>query len=161
EDTPASVQDKFKRAKAAQLKWAKTPLKERLDAIRRFRDIAKEKREKLAAILTSEMGKPISQARNELNALTGRIDFFLDHTEKTIGKEIVLSDTAQKLEEAITHEPLGVVANISAWNYPYFVGSNVFVPALLTGNTVLYKPSEFATLTGLAIEEMLHEAGIP
>ena len=51
----------------------------------------------------------------------------------------------------IRHEPLGVVANVSAWNYPYFVGSNVFVPALLTGNAVLYKPSEFATLTGLRI----------
>lgn len=161
EDTPASVQDKFKRAKSAQAKWVKTPLKERIEAIRRFRDATKDRREKLATILTSEMGKPISQSRNELNALTGRIDFFLDHTEKTIGKEVVLSDTTQKLEEAITHEPLGVVANISAWNYPYFVGSNVFVPALLTGNTVLYKPSEFATLTGLAIQEMLHDAGIP
>jgi len=54
-----------------------------------------------------------------------------------------------------------VIANISAWNYPYFVGSNVFVPALIAGNAVLYKPSEFATLTGLHIAEMLHEAGIP
>jgi acyl-CoA reductase-like NAD-dependent aldehyde dehydrogenase len=54
-----------------------------------------------------------------------------------------------------------VVANISAWNYPYFVGSNVFVPALIAGNAVLYKPSEFATLTGLHIAEMLHEAGVP
>jgi acyl-CoA reductase-like NAD-dependent aldehyde dehydrogenase len=65
------------------------------------------------------------------------------------------------MEEVIAHEPLGVVANISAWNYPYFVGANVFVPALAAGNTVLYKPSEFATLTGLAIARLLHEAGIP
>ena len=161
EDTASSIQGKFGRAKAAQPTWAKTPLKERLDAIRRFRDAAKEQRDKLAATMTSETGKPISQSRNELNSLTGRVDFFLEHTEKTIGKEIVLSDMSQKLEEAITHEPLGVVANISAWNYPYFVGSNVFVPALLTGNTVLYKPSEFATLTGLAIQDLLHGAGIP
>ena len=61
----------------------------------------------------------------------------------------------------ITYEPLGLVGNISAWNYPYFVGSNVFVPALLAGNAVLYKPSEFATLTGLAITEAMHEAGVP
>jgi acyl-CoA reductase-like NAD-dependent aldehyde dehydrogenase len=54
-----------------------------------------------------------------------------------------------------------VIANISAWNYPYFVGSNVFVPALAAGNAVLYKPSEFATLTGLKIAEMLHAAGVP
>ena len=50
---------------------------------------------------------------------------------------------------------------MSAWNYPYFVGANVFVPALATGNTVLYKPSEFATLTGLAIARLLHESGVP
>jgi acyl-CoA reductase-like NAD-dependent aldehyde dehydrogenase len=65
------------------------------------------------------------------------------------------------MDEAVSYEPLGVVANISAWNYPYFVGSNVFVPALLAGNTVLYKPSEFAAMTGLAIAKMLHESGVP
>ena len=75
--------------------------------------------------------------------------------------EKVFADATQKLEERISHEPLGVIANISAWNYPYFVGGNVFVPALLAGNAVLYKPSEFATLTGLHIAEMLIAAGIP
>jgi acyl-CoA reductase-like NAD-dependent aldehyde dehydrogenase len=65
------------------------------------------------------------------------------------------------ITERISHEPLGVVGNISAWNYPYYVGSNVFVPALLTGNAVLYKPSEYATLTGLEIARLLHEAGVP
>jgi acyl-CoA reductase-like NAD-dependent aldehyde dehydrogenase len=65
------------------------------------------------------------------------------------------------MHERITHEPLGVIANISAWNYPYFVGANVFVPALLAGNSVLYKPSEYATLTGLEIGNLLHAAGVP
>ena len=65
------------------------------------------------------------------------------------------------MEERITLEPLGVVANISAWNYPWFVGANVFVPALLAGNTVLYKPSEYAALTGLEIARLLHESGVP
>src|SRR5207237_7612178 len=60
-----------------------------------------------------------------------------------------------------THEPLGVIANVSAWNYPYYVGSNVFLPALLAGNAVLYKPSEFASLTGLAITKLLHKADVP
>jgi acyl-CoA reductase-like NAD-dependent aldehyde dehydrogenase len=71
----------------------------------------------------------------------------------------VFSDAA--MTERIDHDPLGVVANISAWNYPYFVGGNVFVPALLTGNAVLYKPSEFATLTGRHIDRLLHAAGVP
>jgi acyl-CoA reductase-like NAD-dependent aldehyde dehydrogenase len=73
----------------------------------------------------------------------------------------VFTDSETGLVEKITHEPLGVIANISAWNYPYFVGSNVFIPALLAGNAVLYKPSEFASLTGLAITRLLHESGVP
>ena len=65
------------------------------------------------------------------------------------------------LVEKISFEPLGIIANISAWNYPYFVGTNVFIPALLTGNAVLYKPSEFATLTGLKIAELMEKSGVP
>jgi acyl-CoA reductase-like NAD-dependent aldehyde dehydrogenase len=65
------------------------------------------------------------------------------------------------MREQIQHEPLGLVANISAWNYPWFVGCNVILPALLTGNAVLYKPSEYATLSGLEIARLLHEAGVP
>jgi acyl-CoA reductase-like NAD-dependent aldehyde dehydrogenase len=63
--------------------------------------------------------------------------------------------------ERVTIEPIGVVAHVSAWNYPYFVGLNTIVPALLAGNTVLYKPSELATLTGLRLVDMLHRAGVP
>src|SRR5881398_226332 len=107
------------------------------------------------------MGKPIRQSTNELAALQGRIDFFLQHTAAAIADEVVQSAGQPPLEERIRYEPLGVVANISAWNYPYFVGSNVFVPALLTGNAVLYKPSEFATMTGRHIAETMHEAGVP
>ena len=65
------------------------------------------------------------------------------------------------MHEQITHEPLGVVANISAWNYPWFVGCNVFVPALLTGNAVLYKPSRVRHADGPAHRRLLHEAGVP
>ena len=64
------------------------------------------------------------------------------------------------IQEKISYEPLGVVCNISAWNYPYLVGVNVFIPALLGGNSVLYKPSEYATLTGLEIERLLKLGGL-
>jgi acyl-CoA reductase-like NAD-dependent aldehyde dehydrogenase len=96
-----------------------------------------------------------------LNGVLARIDFFVNHASKVLKEEVVFADRGEKLEEKITFEPLGVVANISAWNYPYFVGANIFVPALLTGNAVLYKPSEFATLTGLEIAKMLHASGVP
>ena len=158
-DDAASVAAKFARARQAQPMWAATPLAERSAAIRRFRAAVEHELETLARTLTQEVGKPLQQSKNELDGFLGRIDFFLAEVEKTIAPETVLADGA--MTERIDHDPLGVVANVSAWNYPYFVGGNVFVPALLTGNSVLYKPSEFATLTGLHVERLLHAAGIP
>jgi acyl-CoA reductase-like NAD-dependent aldehyde dehydrogenase len=159
DDTPASVVEKYARARAAQPAWAATPIATRLSTIRRFRDLLVERKDELALTLTRETGKPIAQSKNELTAMPGRIDFFLENTEDVLADETVVGTGATT--EVISHEPLGVVANVSAWNYPWFVGSNVFVPALLTGNTVLYKPSEHATLTGLAIAKLLAEAGVP
>ena len=157
----AAVAAACRRARAAQPAWAATPLAARADAIRRFRALAVERAEPLARTLTLEVGKPITQARRELAGLLPRIDFFLAAVEGALADEVVLASPADGLEERIAREPLGLVANVSAWNYPWYVGANVFLPALLTGNAVLYKPSEFATLTGLAIAELLHEAGIP
>jgi acyl-CoA reductase-like NAD-dependent aldehyde dehydrogenase len=161
EDTPDSVARAFARLKSAQPGWAATPLETRLAAIGRFRDLVTANKDSLALTLTREMGKPLAQAKNELSALPGRIDFFLAKTAGVLREESVLSEADGSLDEVIAHEPLGVVANISAWNYPWFVGSNVFVPALLTGNALLYKPSEHASLTGRRIAELLHEAGVP
>src|SRR5262245_38744455 len=158
-DDAASVATKAAAARAAQPRWAATPLPERLAAIGRFRAAIVAELEALATTLTREVGKPITQSRNELNGLLPRIDFFVAQTEAAIADEPVFDDGGMR--ELIGHVPLGVVANVSAWNYPYFVGCNVIVPALLTGNAVLYKPSENATLTGLHIARLLHEAGVP
>ena len=157
----AAVAAACRRARAAQPAWAATSLGARCEPIRRFRELAVERAEPLARTLALEVGKPIAQARRELAGLLPRIDFFLDEVEGVLADQVVLASPADGLEERIRREPLGVVANISAWNYPWYVGANVFLPALLTGNAVLYKPSEFATLTGLAIAGLLHESGIP
>ena len=155
------VRAKYDRARAAQPAWAATSLRKRLAAIGKFRERVVAMQETLARTLTDEVGKPIRQARNELNGLTARLDFFLAESARALRDETVFKQPEQNLEERISHEPLGVIANISAWNYPYFVGSNVFIPALVAGNAVLYKPSEYATLTGMHIADMLHQSGVP
>ena len=160
-DDARSVAAKYREARAAQPRWAAMPIRKRIETIARFRERIVALEETLARTLTHEVGKPIRQSRNELKGLLARLDFFLAESARTLRDEKVLVDHAGRLEERISHEPLGVVANISAWNYPYFVGSNVFVPALVAGNAVLYKPSEHATLTGLHIAELLHESGVP
>ncbi len=158
-DTAQSIDDKIARARAAQKSWKRVPLAERLAALAAFKDRIEKDRDRLAAITTAEVGKPIQQSKNELNGLLGRLAFFLEHTAATLATEEVFTDAS--MTERIAHEPLGTIANVSAWNYPYFVGSNVFVPALLAGNAVLYKPSEHASMTGVAIAEALHASGIP
>jgi acyl-CoA reductase-like NAD-dependent aldehyde dehydrogenase len=158
-DDAKSVKAKYERARAAQPAWARMRLKQRLGAIERFRELVVADAERLAHVLSAEVGKPITQARNELKGVLPRIDFFLEEAAHTLRTTKVSRDAG--MEERISHEPLGVIANVSAWNYPWFVGSNVFIPALLTGNTVLYKPSEFAAMTGLEIARLMHAAGVP
>lgn len=158
-DDAASVLHKATAARAAQPAWAAATLDERKACIERFRAGVVRELEELAAVMTRETGKPIRMARNELHGLLPRIDFFLDRTGEVIAPETVYDEGGMR--EQIAHEPLGVVANISAWNYPWFVGCNVLLPALLAGNAVLYKPSEYAAMTGLALTRLLHEAGVP
>ena len=160
-DDAKSVAAKYQRARAAQPAWARTRLKQRLECLAKFRERVIAERDSLARVLSTETGKPITQARNELKGVVPRLDFFLEESAHVLRVEKVHREPDGSLEERISHEPLGVVANISAWNYPWFVGSNVFVPALLAGNTVLYKPSEFAALTGAEIARLLYEAGVP
>jgi acyl-CoA reductase-like NAD-dependent aldehyde dehydrogenase len=162
EDDARTMARKAAMARAAQPSWARRPLTERLAIIRRFGELLQSRCDSLARTLTTEVGKPIRQSRNELTAMQGRIDFFLEHTAAAIEEEVVHPGSGSPAtEERIRYEPLGIIASISAWNYPYFVGSNVYLPALLAGNAVLYKPSEYATLSGLAVAELLHEAGVP
>lgn len=158
-DNPARVADLAARARAAQPAWAARPLAERTACIQAFRHGVLHELETLAQTMTQETGKPIRMSRNELNGLIGRLDFFLTQVPGVTATKTVFDEGG--MTEQIEHIPLGVVANISAWNYPWFVGCNVIVPALLTGNAVLYKPSEYATQTGLAITRLLHEAGVP
>lgn len=159
EDTTASIQAKFETAKKAQKEWAKVPLKERIACIAKFNELMLANADKIAADLTSEVGKPLGQAKGEINGGVGRSQFFVANSEKYLAEEWMV--TAGATKEKIVYEPLGVIANISAWNYPILVGINVFIPALIGGNAVLYKPSEFSTLTGLNMAEMLWQAGIP
>jgi acyl-CoA reductase-like NAD-dependent aldehyde dehydrogenase len=158
-DDATSVAAKAATARAAQPGWLAVPLAQRKACIVRFRAAVVAELDSLAAIMTGETGKPIKMSRNELNGLLGRIDFFLREVDAQLVTETVFVDGG--MTERIEHIPLGLVVNISAWNYPWFVGGNVFIPALLTGNAVLYKPSEYATLTGQAMARLLHSAGVP
>jgi len=159
EDNEQSVNQKFAELKSSQGAWQKTQLQNRIKIIQQFGALLKTNIEPLALVLTSEVGKPLQQSRNEINGACARIQWLTEHANNYLSDETMVQQPG--LNEKIVYEPLGVIANISAWNYPYLVGVNVFVPALLAGNAVMYKPSEYSSLTGLEIEKRLKEAGVP
>ncbi|MGV8878263.1 MAG: aldehyde dehydrogenase family protein [Sphingobacteriaceae bacterium] len=158
-DESKSLADKYLLLKSGQVAWASRSLHERIAVIGKFYDLLDEEKEQLATVLTAEVGKPLQQSRNEINGARDRIRWMMDHAIQYLSDETVLNDA--NLKEVISYDPLGIICNISAWNYPYLVGVNVFIPALLAGNAVMYKPSEHATLTGLEIEKLLKKAGVP
>ncbi len=159
EDTKSSIQEKFQFLQLAQSSWQEVSITERVQVLKKFSELLKENIEHLALTLTNEVGKPLQQSLNEINGAINRINWLKANAGKYLADEIMNSENG--LEEKISYEPLGVICNISAWNYPYLVGVNVFVPALLAGNAVMYKPSEYATLTGLEIEKLLRQSGLP
>jgi len=159
EDDAKSVQEKFELLKKGHPGWAKLPVQKRVDCIQRFYDLLLAEKDDLAKTLTTEVGKPLKESYNELNGARARMKYFIDNSVKWLSEEWIVTEGTTK--EKIVYEPFGVIANISAWNYPYLVGVNVFIPALIGGNAILYKPSEYSTLTGLAIQNLLYRAGVP
>lgn len=158
-DNADTITAKYALLKKGQPVWAATPLTERLACIQRFHDLLDTEKDTIALSLTQEMGKPLQQAKNEVSGARTRIKFFLDQSEKWLSPEWIVQEGGTR--EKITYEPLGIIGNISAWNYPYLVGVNVVIPALIGGNAVFYKPSEYTLLTGQHIQRLLYLAGIP
>ncbi|MBM1105085.1 aldehyde dehydrogenase family protein [Aurantibacter crassamenti] len=159
EDNISEVNTTLEILRKGQKKWALLQVKERLNCIIKFGDLIQQNKEELAAIMTSETGKPLQQSLNEITGAQNRVDHLKANAEKWLADEILVD--AGATHEKIVYEPLGVIANISAWNFPYNVGYNVFLYALVAGNSVLYKPSEYASLTGKQFEKYLYQAGIP
>jgi acyl-CoA reductase-like NAD-dependent aldehyde dehydrogenase len=125
EDTAQSIREKYVMAREGQKSWSSVPLEERIRCIERFSALLDSQKERLCQVLTAEMGKPLSQSGNEINGARNRIGFFTENSAKWLSEEWMITEGGTK--EKITYEPLGVIANISAWNYPYLVGVNVFI----------------------------------
>jgi len=155
-DELRSVLDSLREGQKA---WAQKSIEERLECIIRFGEFIQLNVNELAEILTLETGKPLQQSLNEIKGAQNRVEHLRQNAEKWLAPETLVDSGST--HEKIMYEPLGVIANISAWNFPYNVGYNVFLYALVAGNSVLYKPSEFATLTGKQFEKYLWQAGIP
>lgn len=158
-DDAAKIDAKYRSLREGQKAWAARPLAERIGILKAFGELLGRNKEELAKTLSLEVGKPIRESRNEIDGAVGRVRYFVQNSEKWLSPETV--NEAGGTREILVFEPLGVIANISAWNYPYLVAMNVIAPALIAGNAVLYKPSEFSTLSGQYLQHLLFKAGVP
>ena len=171
-DDDMSVARKFVEASRAQRKWASTPASDRAACLRRYAQSLKDNANDLASEITTEMGKPRTQAKAEVLAAARRVEAIVDiavSENLAFARDASPGETkadsvrhaSRPLEERVELEPVGVVAHISAWNYPHLLAASVAASALVTGNAVLHKPSEKTPASGARVESMLSEAGVP
>ena len=146
-------------ARAAQRDWRQTDVTERMALCSRFVEAFRAQKESIAQDVTRQMGKPINQAR-------GEVDTAIDRAEKSIAMAAdVLADypvpASPGLKRYVQHVPLGVVLDIAAWNYPLLIALNVVVPGILAGNAVIIKHSYKTPLSGQAFVNAFNGAGAP
>lgn len=146
-------------ARKAQKTWANTPAPVRGGLINQFGQLVSRNKESLAKIVALEIGKPLREALGSVQEVIDTCVFFASEGRRLYGQTIP-SEMSQK--ELFTYRrPMGVFGCITAGNFPVAVPAWYFVPALLTGNTCVWKPSEDALLTSYYFTELMHHAGFP
>jgi aldehyde dehydrogenase (NAD+) len=146
-------------AKAAQRKWASVPAPVRGQAIAHLGRLVAANFESLARLVTREVGKPIAEARGEVQEIIDTCDFFVGEGRRLYGQTVPSEMPAKQL--FTFRVPVGVAVVITAGNFPVAVPSWYLVPALLCGNAVVWKPAEYASACADALAALARAAGIP
>ena len=146
-------------AEAARKGWAAETAKFRADRLRAWFDLIVSHREQLAEICTLECGKPLAEARSELDYAASFVEWFSEEARRAYG-EVVPSFAAGKAI-VVTKEPVGTCAAITPWNFPLAMITRKSAPALAAGCAMVIKPSEATPLSALALEALAVKAGIP
>jgi succinate-semialdehyde dehydrogenase/glutarate-semialdehyde dehydrogenase len=157
------ITDAVAKAAAAQVRWAATPVRDRLRILSRFADLLCDQKEAVAAIISREAGKPEAEALStELLVVLDTVKYLRNTLPGFLRPEpIPHGNPVMKLKSGqLLREPYGVVGIISPWNYPFSVPSVQTLTALATGNAVVLKPSEFTPYSSLELQRLLRDAGL-
>ena len=150
-------------AKEEQKKWEQVSIYDRGDILYKFVDLVEENKERLARLLSEETGKPITEARGEVANVRIGVRGFIEKAKHLYGESLVGSSEAgnEKTMQITTRAPLGVVVAIIPFNFPSDLFCQKIPPALLMGNSVIMKPSNYNPLTLIEYTKLLIEAGVP
>lgn len=155
EEISEAVEDAYR----AFREWKRTNGLERARLLHRLADLIEENADYLAEIESMDNGKVLQETRSQVLFTARNYRYFAGHADKLIGDLIPLDN--QELLDYTTMEPIGVIALITAWNSPLPLLANKLAPALATGNTVVIKPSEFASASTLEFVKLVEKAGFP
>ncbi|MQB07971.1 NAD-dependent succinate-semialdehyde dehydrogenase [Agrobacterium tumefaciens] len=146
-------------AKQAQILWAKKTGKERSKVLRTFYDLVVANTEDLAIILTSEMGKPLAEARGEVAYGASYIEWYAEEAKRVYGDTIPGHQQDKRI--LVLKQPVGVVAGIAPWNFPNAMVTRKVAPALAAGCAIVFKPAAETPLSTIALAILAERAGVP
>jgi len=152
------------RARTAQIAWGAISVGNRITVLREFQRRLAEKKSEIATAITREAGKPVAEAlTTEVLVVLDAARFLIDNAYRLLGDEPVPhGNLVAKLKSGrLAREPYGVIGIISPWNYPFSIPATETLAALVAGNAVVLKPSEFTSLVALELESLLHASGVP
>jgi succinylglutamic semialdehyde dehydrogenase len=146
-------------ARGGWAEWAARPLTVRIETMRRFANVVRGKAEAFADLIARETGKPLWEAKTEVESVVGKVDISIAaYAERTPQKRL---EGAMGARNAVRHKPHGVLAVLGPFNFPAHLPNGHIVPALIAGNGVVFKPSEKTPATGSFLAQCYHEAGVP
>lgn len=140
--------------------WKKIPVSKRVSIMEKFCLLFEQKKDKVAASITSQMGRPVRYGHGEVNGVLERANYMISVAEESL-KDDIIEHIPGIIKRYQRKEPLGPIFLIAAWNYPYLTTVNNIIPALLAGNTVLLKQSPQTPQCADIFVETLREAGVP
>lgn len=156
--SPTQVGKAFDAAKVAYQSWRKLPVEDRAEHLRAYAKVVEENKDKLAATISQETGKVLWDAASEVAGVIGKIEIsirsFEERTPTKAGEQGMV-------RTRLTHRPHGVMGVIGPYNFPCHLANGHIVPALLAGNTVVFKPSSWTAWSGEMMVEFFHKAGLP
>jgi succinylglutamic semialdehyde dehydrogenase len=158
ESTSGDVAKAVAAARAAFDSWALTPLADRIALCTRFRDLLKENNEQLAVIIAEEVGKPLWEARVEVTTMAAKVDISIQAHAARTGH---VSNKVADGDAVLRHRPHGVFGVFGPYNFPGHLPNGHIVPALIAGNTIVFKPSEYAPRTAVKTVQLWEQAGLP
>jgi succinylglutamic semialdehyde dehydrogenase len=145
-------------ARAGWAGWAARPLTVRVETLRRFANVVRQRIDAFADLIARETGKPLWEARTELDSVIGKVDISISaYAERTAQRRM----EAPLGRVAVRHKPHGVLAVLGPFNFPAHLPNGHIVPALIAGNAVVFKPSEKTPATGAMLVDCYREAGVP